>query len=186
MVMNELLVITGVTVCQIVILAGVMTIRSERRKSPFRNDSVRRHVYVSKGVETAGLTYGRGKGDAFFGELQRGTVLESGKVQPCVSIRILNQGLGKETQMYFHHTLIFGRPAGGMVETGKYCVYSDPCVSRNHCELFLQNGTLYLRDLKAHNNTYLNDRKVTGFVQVRQGDVISIGYTKLRINYSIL
>lgn len=184
--MSELLVIAGITVCQLLILVSFMMLRSEKRKSPFRNDAVRKHIYVCNGVDTSGLIYGRGKGDAFFGELQKGTVMNSGKVQPCVSIRILNQGLGKETQMYFHHSLILGRPAGGMQEPDKYCIYSDPCVSRNQCELFLQDGALFIRDLKAHNSTYLNDRKVTGFVKIRQGDVISIGYTKLRINYSIL
>ncbi len=163
----------------------VQVIRSEKRRSPFGSDASRSHIFVRNGVDTSTLAYGRDKGDAFYGDVRSGTMLASGRVRQIVSLRIFNQGTGTTMQFYFHERFVIGR-FDGHAAKDKYCIESDPYVSKNHCELFLQNNRVYVQDLSAHNRTFLNGREVKGWVPVKSGDILSVGYTKLRVSYTVL
>lgn len=50
----------------------------------------------------------------------------------------------------------------------------DENVSRNHAELALRDGIVYLRDLKSTNGTYVNSKKVSE-APLADGDLILIG-----------
>ena len=167
------------------IIFTVCFVRSEKRKSPFGSDKSRSHVFIRNGVDTSTLAYGRDKGDAFYGDVRSGTMLASGRVRQIVSLRIFNQGTGTTNQFYFHEKFVIGRFDGHHAKD-KYCIASDPYVSKNHCELFLQNNRVYVQDLSAHNHTFLNGREVKGWVPLQSGDILSLGYTKLRVSYTVL
>jgi hypothetical protein len=47
-------------------------------------------------------------------------------------------------------------------------------VSRQHAEIFLDQGLYYLRDLNSKNGTYLNDQQITETVQLQDGDSVQI------------
>lgn len=55
----------------------------------------------------------------------------------------------------------------------------DPEVSRRHARFEGQNGVVYVEDLKSSNGTFLNGRRVGEAIEVRQGDEIDVGTTRL-------
>ncbi|MCF7975107.1 MAG: FHA domain-containing protein [Phycisphaerae bacterium] len=57
----------------------------------------------------------------------------------------------------------------------------DKMISRKHMQIRYDQGTAkYLAlDMKSSNGVYVNNQKITGEVQLSDGDVISIGITKL-------
>ncbi|MGA8576470.1 MAG: FHA domain-containing protein [Candidatus Cybelea sp.] len=55
----------------------------------------------------------------------------------------------------------------------------DPEVSRRHVRFEGQNGRVYMEDLKSSNGTFLNGRRINEAIEVRQGDEIDVGTTRL-------
>jgi pSer/pThr/pTyr-binding forkhead associated (FHA) protein len=54
-------------------------------------------------------------------------------------------------------------------------------VSRRHCELFENEGQLWVRDLGSANGTYVNGKRVLGQQALKIGDVITVGGVTLRV-----
>jgi pSer/pThr/pTyr-binding forkhead associated (FHA) protein len=48
-------------------------------------------------------------------------------------------------------------------------------VSRRHCAIACWNGRVLVRDLKSANGTYLNKKRINGQIEVRNGDMLSVG-----------
>lgn len=57
----------------------------------------------------------------------------------------------------------------------------DPEVSRHHARLESQNEVVYLKDLGSSNGTFLNGMRVTETIEIRAGDEIDVGTTRLRV-----
>ena len=57
----------------------------------------------------------------------------------------------------------------------------DPEVSRRHARFESRNGVVYVDDLKSRNGTFLNGRRVTEAIEVREGDAVDVGTTRLLI-----
>jgi pSer/pThr/pTyr-binding forkhead associated (FHA) protein len=55
----------------------------------------------------------------------------------------------------------------------------DPEVSRQHARLSSYDGVVYVEDLGSRNGTFLNGRRVTEAIEVREGDEIDVGTTRL-------
>ena len=53
----------------------------------------------------------------------------------------------------------------------------DNTISREHAELFQDNGTWNIRDLNSANGTYLNGVKISGSLTLKEGDQIRCGTT---------
>ncbi len=58
-------------------------------------------------------------------------------------------------------------------------VLSDPEVSRRHARFESHNGVVYVEDLKSRNGTFLNGRRVNEAIEIREGDEIDVGTTRL-------
>jgi hypothetical protein len=56
---------------------------------------------------------------------------------------------------------------------------NDPEVSRQHARLSSYDGVVYVEDLGSRNGTFLNGRRVTEAIEVREGDEIDVGTTRL-------
>ncbi len=80
---------------------------------------------------------------------------------------------GSVSSMRFFGELVIGREGDFEVD--------DKYVSRKHCKLIEDNGTLYLCNLSTSNHTFLNEKTVLDIVPVKSGDKISLGKTKLEI-----
>jgi hypothetical protein len=57
----------------------------------------------------------------------------------------------------------------------------DTFVSTLHARVFRRDGGLYVEDLGSTNGTFVNERPVTGTVQVRRGDRLHVGQTVLEL-----
>jgi hypothetical protein len=55
----------------------------------------------------------------------------------------------------------------------------DPEVSRWHIRFESHNGVVYVEDLKSSNGSFLNGRRVTEAIEIREGDEIDVGNTRL-------
>ncbi len=55
----------------------------------------------------------------------------------------------------------------------------DAEVSRRHARFDSQNRVVYVEDLKSSNGTFLNGRRVTEPIEVREGDYVDVGTTRL-------
>ena len=55
----------------------------------------------------------------------------------------------------------------------------DSEVSRRHARLAAHDGTLFVEDLESRNGTFLNGRRVTESIEVREGDAIDVGTTRV-------
>ena len=59
-------------------------------------------------------------------------------------------------------------------------ILNDPMVSEHHAVFWHRNGKSWVRDLDSSNGTYVNGTKLTAAVELKDGDQIGIGETKLR------
>lgn len=97
---------------------------------------------------------------------------EIGRLQPMrVNLEVLEFGRRRAYE---------GRPPfeagrGGDLDV----VLRDPEVSRRHARFESRNGVVYVDDLKSSNGTFLNGRRVTEAIEVREGDEVDIGTTRL-------
>jgi pSer/pThr/pTyr-binding forkhead associated (FHA) protein len=58
-------------------------------------------------------------------------------------------------------------------------IVRDSEVSRRHARFESQQGVVYVEDLKSSNGTFLNGRRITEAIEVREGDEIDVGSTRL-------
>jgi pSer/pThr/pTyr-binding forkhead associated (FHA) protein len=61
-------------------------------------------------------------------------------------------------------------------------VLLDPEVSRRHARFESHDGVAYVEDLGSSNGTFLNGRRVTEAVEVREGDEIDVGTTRIVVH----
>ena len=55
----------------------------------------------------------------------------------------------------------------------------DSEVSRRHARFDAHGGVVYLEDLKSSNGTFLNGHRVSESIEIREGDEIDVGTTRL-------
>jgi hypothetical protein len=60
-------------------------------------------------------------------------------------------------------------------------VLSDPEVSRRHARFESQNGIVYVEDLRSRNGTFLNGRRIREAIEIREGDAVDTGTTRLLV-----
>ena len=59
----------------------------------------------------------------------------------------------------------------------------DGNISPSHCEIFFENGFLYVQDLGSAQGTFLNGTPLTTRQRIEETDVLRIGHTELRITF---
>jgi len=52
---------------------------------------------------------------------------------------------------------------------------ASPMVSKRHCLLLLRDNRFFVQDLGSTNGTFVNDRQITGEVELSNGDLLKIG-----------
>jgi len=58
-------------------------------------------------------------------------------------------------------------------------VLADSEVSRRHARFETERGAVFVRDLQSRNGTFLNGRRLHDAIEVRVGDAIDVGTTRL-------
>ena len=83
---------------------------------------------------------------------------------------IIHEDAGTVSQHSVEGELILGRERGTAD-----LVIEDPGVSRRHARVLPDNGALVVEDLGSSNGTYVNGRRISGPVEVADGDEVQLG-----------
>ena len=87
------------------------------------------------------------------------------------------KGGRRSLQASFREQLVLGRLAG----PGNLAIPGDGTISSRHCEMLVQSGRLFLKDLGSTNGTLVNGVPIQGLYPVDDGDRILLGKTELRL-----
>ncbi|HTU80730.1 MAG TPA: FHA domain-containing protein [Candidatus Acidoferrales bacterium] len=101
-------------------------------------------------------------------------VAEAGRLVPMrVVLDVLDRGASRSFE---------GRPP---FELGRDAsadlVLRDPEVSRRHARFESRNGIVYVDDLRSRNGTFLNGRRVAEAIEIREGDAVDAGTTRMLV-----
>lgn len=108
----------------------------------------------------------------FAGRPRIRTAADVGVVTPIgIDLDIFERGARRAVQL--HTPFELGRSSDAAV------VLRDPEVSRRHARFEGQNDVVYVEDLKSRNGTFLNGRRIGEAIEVRKGDEIDVGTTRL-------
>jgi pSer/pThr/pTyr-binding forkhead associated (FHA) protein len=66
-------------------------------------------------------------------------------------------------------------------DPGADLVLRDPEVSRRHARFESRNGVVYVGDLASRNGSFLNGRRIAEAIEVRAGDAVDVGTTRLLV-----
>jgi pSer/pThr/pTyr-binding forkhead associated (FHA) protein len=61
----------------------------------------------------------------------------------------------------------------------------DEHLSRHHAQIAFQDGAFWLADLGSRNGTFVNRQRLTSPRQLRSGDEITFGETRLAVNVEV-
>ena len=95
------------------------------------------------------------------------------------ALKLIDKSSSHIYECYLESTLVLGRRESVCdVEIGP-----DKTISGRHCRLILEDGDIYIEDLDSSNGTFVNGRSVAGMTKLNKGDCITLGNTKLVIQY---
>ncbi|CAN0349734.1 unnamed protein product [Phaeothamnion confervicola] len=77
----------------------------------------------------------------------------------------------------FNHTVDIGRE-------GKLKLALDRFISRRHAQIEVKEPHVVLEDLRSTNGTFVDDQRLQGRVELRNGQVFRVGRTWLEINWT--
>lgn len=183
--MNVMIIVAAALAIVLIVGAAIVyrTVAGGRReRNQYQNQS--KSVIVKNGVDIKKQVLGGEKGEYFTGNLEKkGTYY----VNPSVTVwRVVfdNLNTGERSYMDFVRQMRIGRTDPGQSEPAKLKLPGDGKISRNHCTIYEGNGRLCIQDLNSSNHTYLNGAAVTKAAYLQNGDVIRVGDTQLRVQYS--
>jgi len=58
-------------------------------------------------------------------------------------------------------------------------------VSRKHCAVVEEEGLAYVRDFNSSNGTFVNDQRVVGKCELKNGDVLKVGNLDFEVQLSV-
>ncbi|MBQ7133477.1 MAG: FHA domain-containing protein [Ruminococcus sp.] len=174
----EVLVIV-LAVALVIAVATIIYVICSSRKTRFKHD-----IYFSGGadVHTGQMITDNNYFKGLSGEINETMVIGSNfSRKPSqiegITVEINNLSISQVKTVTITDYLVIGR-----VDTQKsYSIAHDRAVSKNHCKLYVENNMLYLCDLGSSNHTYINKKIVEQPVLCKNGDLIKIGNTLLKI-----
>jgi hypothetical protein len=89
---------------------------------------------------------------------------------------VIHEGAGAGTEHPVHGELVLGRE-----HTSADLVIPDPGVSRRHARVLTHNGDVIVEDLGSSNGTYVNGKRISGPVELGDGDELQLGATVLGV-----
>ncbi len=94
----------------------------------------------------------------------------------------IEHGEKTSEKVYEQSTLIIGR------STDSHIGISDPGVSRNHLEISLKHGRVWLTDMGSANGSFVNGQKIDSKTKVayHDGEFIHVGSQRVKISISIV
>ena len=84
-----------------------------------------------------------------------------------------------ERQIDVAAAAIIGRSASSEVPL------DDASVSSRHCRVFFHDNHAFIEDLNSTNGTEVNGQTVSATAELRDGDEIALGETRIRVELSV-
>lgn len=157
------------------IIVIVIIVNSGKQKYKFRSE-----VHFSDGanIETGQISSDKNyfKG---LGLDQRDTILLTDDCSKRKTVFLTDQGSKAVYKFYISNRIVLGRNK----DVDVVSIENDNMISHRHCELFIYEGKIYIKDLDSSNHTYLNGNMVIHSTACKNGDIIKIGHTNLKIKY---
>lgn len=172
------------------VILGVVVFYSikGKNKKQIKYQRQSRKVFVKHGINVKKQVLGEEKGEYFTGNLEeQGTcfVNEDNTIKIWRAV-FDNLMTGERTYMDFSGQMRIGRGRSEDTHRLKMEITGDSKVSRNHCVIYEMNDMLCIQDLGSRNFTYLNGKCLSQATYLKNGDIILIGNTQLKIQYSLM
>jgi len=101
----------------------------------------------------------------------------SGDVTKVVVVLVLSGPLkGHKYFVKSDSKILIGRSEEANIRIG----YDDFC-SRKHAVLYWKDNVCFIEDLNSTNGTFLNNHRIHGKSELKQGDIIGLGDTELLV-----
>ena len=156
----------------------------------YRKQKMQKHrlgkVFVKQGMDVKKQMISDGRGEYFPGGREE---QETCLADPSVKlwrIRLDNLHTGEELSAEFIARLWIGRSESDENSTNMLVIRGDSKISRNHCLISQRGNSLYVQDMNSSNHTYLNGQPVTEPVHLRNGDILRMGDTEMKVRYTII
>lgn len=184
--MNTIVIVEAVVlaIALITLIIVICIVLSGKRKRRNQYQKQRKNVLVKNGVDVKKQVIGGEKGEYFTGNLEKqGTHYVNHNI---IVWRVVFDNLNTSERMYMDFTrqMWIGRTDASQNEVAKLMIPGDERVSRNHCTIYESGDRLCLKDLNSSNHTYLNGNMITNAVYLQSGDVIRVGNTQVKVQYS--
>jgi hypothetical protein len=98
---------------------------------------------------------------------------------PDDSSLVIHEGAGAGSELPVDGEVILGRE-----HATADLVIEDPGVSRRHARVLAHNGGVIVEDLGSSNGTYVNGQRISGPVELGDGDEVQVGATVLGVQGS--
>lgn len=170
----------------IVLIAVICRVVFRQKKRQDRYHSQSKKVFVKSGVNVKKQMLGEEKGEYFTGNLENEDTYFVNYVMRIWRITFDNLKTGQRMYVDFTRQMWIGRSESSQISKGKLLLSGDNKISRNHCTIYEVENTLCIQDLNSSNHTYLNGSMVSNPVYLKNGDVIRLGDTELKIQYSLV
>ena len=126
-----------------------------------------------------------GEGEYFSGgREEQATYLADPSIKIC-QIWLFNLRTEETISVEFIDQLWLGRIESNGNRNNMLAIRGDSKISRKHCLICHRGNSLYVQDMNSSNHTYLNGQRVTEAATLRNGDVLRIGDTEMKVKYII-
>lgn len=156
-----------------------MRLRRRDKKDNYRSGS----ILVHGGMDIKKTITGSGKGDYFNRNAEEADTYMVAKGKSAVwKIAFQNLATGEVYKYRFRQKMWIGR-AGGNTSEVFLALPQDGKVSKVHCTVYEWENCLVLADANSTNHTWLNGRRADKPAVLKNGDVIKVGDTQMRVEY---
>lgn len=170
----------------IVLLIVLCRMIAGQKKAADQYQKQSKRVFVKSGVNIKKQMLGEEKGEYFTGNLEdEGTYFVNGEMRAW-RMAFDNLRTGQRIYMNFSGQMWIGRDESGQTNSGKLLLTGDNKISRNHCTIYETRNALCIQDLNSSNHTYLNGNLLSSAAYLKNGDVLRLGDTELRVQYELL
>lgn len=154
--------------------------KNARINSKFQRQ--RKSIFVRDGMDVRKQQLGLGKGEIFTGNLEEHATNFVGNPSLTIwNVTFLNVCTGMYYRYRFCGKMYIGRKPFGAPPDRMLKLDGDRWISKLHCMIYEEGHRLYLADLNSRNHTFVNNMRIDVPVILKNGDVIKMGTTELKV-----
>lgn len=161
------------------VVAGLLLFSSKKKK-----EEEEKQKQLKKRLDQA---YGDDRDDGEYtllGDTSE-TVLDSGEDDSDFETRLIGRGISKagknitfrrvDDPQISYNADIIGVISVGRLSAKTITIHGDSTVSGHHCEVFIADGDVYIKNANQSNGTRVNERKINEPTVINTGDKVTIG-----------